>query len=214
MAPQLPKEVVSAIEVAINIAYSQNKRPDLKGIAAIFNTSYEAVRYINCRIRTIITTGTYPKKKPGPKLLRGANQEEIEQCVRQIVEQKPEVQLKEIVSVVKERLDVELGTTTMSRFIKAKGIPFIGGQGGPPRNPYSKRNIKKTLAMSAAGGSESSGSRGAGSVEGEQDENRDENRPMYCSPYAPAISDQNAANLLSIYGRPGQDYVAYGSPYS
>ena len=70
MAPQIPKEVVVAIELAINIAHSQGKRPDLKAIAAIFNTTYQSVRHIHVHIRTITTTGNYPKKKPGPKVLR------------------------------------------------------------------------------------------------------------------------------------------------
>jgi transposase len=206
MGRALPKEVVAAIELAINIAYSQNKRPDLKGIAAIFNASYEAARYINCRIRTINATGSYPKKKPGPKLLHGANQEEIEQCVREIVERDPEVQMKEILRVLKEKLDVELSTTTVSRFIKRKGIPLIGAGVG-------NRNIKKTMAMIAAEESEHLGQPGPGFVDSEQQRNLDEDRPMYNSPYAPTISDQNAANQLSIYGPPGQDLVAYG-PYS
>ena len=211
MGRGLPKEVVAAIELAINIANSQNKHPDLKGIAAIFNASYEGVRYINCRIRTINETGSYPMKKPGPKLLRGANQEEIEQCVREIVERDPETQMKEIVHVLKEKLDVKLSTTTMSRFIKKKGIPLIGARGGPPRNPFSKRNIKKTMARIASGKIENLGQRGPGSVDSQQCGNGEGIRPMYSSPYAPV--DQNAANLLSIYGRPEQELVAY-DPYS
>jgi hypothetical protein len=46
MAPRLPKEVAVAIELAINIAHSKGKRPDLEVIAAIFDTTYKSVRQI------------------------------------------------------------------------------------------------------------------------------------------------------------------------
>jgi transposase len=207
MAPQLPKEVVAAIELAINTAHSQGKRPDLKAIAAIFNTTYESVRFINCRIRTINTTGTYVKKKPGPKALRGADQEEIERSVREVVASNVEMELKEVVRAVKERTGVELGTTTMSRFIKARGIPFIGGKGGPKGNggrgrPGSKGRRKpgpeaESVERQQAG----TISEGLGA----------ENRTTYSSPYASTLSDQNAVDLLRIYGRPEQDYAAYGA---
>ncbi|KAH8786563.1 hypothetical protein BGZ57DRAFT_924739 [Hyaloscypha finlandica] len=175
MAPQLPKEVVAAIELAINTAHSQGKRPDLKAIAAIFNTTYESVRFINCRIRTINTTGTYIKKKPGPKALRGADQEEIERSVRDVVASNAEMELKEVVRAVKERTGVELGTTTMSRFIKAR------------------ESVERQQAGTI--------SEGLGA----------ENRTTYSSPYASTLSDQNAVDLLRIYGRPEPDYAAYGA---
>jgi transposase len=204
MAPRLPKEVGAAIELAIKIAHSKGKRPDLENIALIFDTTYQSVSQIRRRINTIAITGIDPRKKPGPKALGGADKDEIERCIRQMTESNPEVELKEISKVIQERFGTAVHTTILSRFIKARNIPFIGGKGG----------LKKQ-------GDRGSGKNGSGSqpvvVEREhlisQGTSGAEDRTIYNSPYAPTMSQQNADNLLSIYGRPGQDHVAYG-PYS
>jgi hypothetical protein len=62
MAPRLPKEVGVAIELAIKIAHSKGKRPDLENIALIFDTTYQSVSQIRRRINTIAITGIDPRK--------------------------------------------------------------------------------------------------------------------------------------------------------
>ena len=97
-----------------------------------------------------------------------------------------------MVRVVKERAGVELGTTTASMFIKAKGIPFIGGKCEPKGN----------------GGRGKAGPRGprrpreeTGGVERKRpgtihERTGAEDRTMYSSPYAPTMLGETTFEWL------------------
>jgi transposase len=204
MAPRLPKEVGAALELAIKITHSKGKRPDLENIALIFDTTYQSVSQIRRRINTIAVTGIDPRKKPGPKALGGADKDEVERCIRGMTETNPQVELKEISRVIEERFGTAVHYTNLSRFIKARNIPFIGGKGGPKKQVgrgSSKNGSSSHPRVAERQHLISEGTSGA------------EDRTIYNSPYAPTMVEQNADNLGSIYGGPGQDHVAYG-PYS
>lgn len=210
MSPHLPKEVVAAIELAVNIAHSQNKKADLKSIAAIFNTSYESVRFINKRVKTTLVTGVDPRKRPGPRRWKGANVDEIDQCIREAVGANPEIEQRAIKKLVEEKFGLETNPSSISRFIKAKNIPWIGGQGGPKN--HGGRGEKKgppppTQPVSLEGTAPGTFSESTGA----------ENKTLYSSPYgqqlAPPPIDETAIDLLRIYGGSGQSHVAFG-PYS
>ncbi len=203
-APRLPKEVGAAIELAIKIAHAKGKRPDLENIAFIFDTTYQSVSQIRRRINTIAITGIDPRKKPGPKALGGADKDEIEWCIRQMTERNPEVELKEISRVIQERFGMAVHTTILSRFIKARNIPFVGGKGGPKKQGGRGSGENGSSSQSVVVEREHLISEGPSGAE---------DSTIYNSPYASTMSQQNADNLVSIYGPPGQDHVAYG-PYS
>jgi hypothetical protein len=102
--------------------------------------------------------------------------------------------------VAKEIVGVEMGSSTVSRFIKKRGIPFIGGKGGPKGNGATGRGRGrpgrrlKPVSMK----------KGVSGIE----------RGTVCSsPYAPLIPDQNTSHLSRTCSQPGQDPTAHG-PYS
>jgi transposase len=208
MSPRLPKEVVAAIELAINIAQARGLRPDLEGIATIFNTTYKSVTLIRRRINTIASTGIDPRKKAGPKPLGGVDQDEIERCIRELTARNEEVDLNGIARVVKERFGIEMGRSTVSRFIKARSIPFIGGKGGPKgnggtgrgRKPGPRRRPQPVLVDQEAAGTLSQLAAAPDSSN-------------YSSPYTESIAAQNAVELPRTYSRPPQNPAVYG-PYS
>ena len=106
--------------------------------------------------------------------------------------------------MIEERFGTAVHYTNLSRFIKARNIPFIGGKGGPKKQVgrgSSKNGSSSHPRVAERQHLISEGTSGA------------EDRTIYNSPYAPTMVEQNADNLGSIYGGPGQDHVAYG-PYS
>jgi transposase len=120
VAPRLPKEVPAAIELAINVAHSKGKRPNLENITAIFDTTYKSVRHIRRRINITAATGIDPRKKPGPKTFGGTNPDDIEQYIREVLERNAELDQRAISNILKEKFGVDIGRTTISRFIKAR----------------------------------------------------------------------------------------------
>lgn len=123
MARTLPKPVVEAIELAINIAHQQGKAPDLIKIAEIFNTTYESVGRIRRRIVRFARTGIDERKKAGPKPLKGQNEDEVAQFVRDLLAQRPELGQKAVSDCCLEKFGVRIGQSTISRLMKGRGIP-------------------------------------------------------------------------------------------
>jgi len=104
MASRLLKEVAAAIELAINITQSKGKRPDLENIAAILDTTYQSVHHIRQRINITAATGIDPRKKSGPKIFDGTNLDDIEQCIREILERNAELDQKAISNILKREI--------------------------------------------------------------------------------------------------------------
>jgi hypothetical protein len=205
MSPRLPKEVVAAIELAINIAQSRGVRPDMESIASIFSTTYKSVTLIRKRINTISSTGIDPRKKGGPKPLGGADPDEIERCIREVTAKDEETDLNSIGVVVKERFGVELGRSTVSRFINARNIPFKGGRGGPKGKGGSGRGRAGSRRKPASVERQPTGLL--------PEVTAAEDGTMYTSPYTPSMVAQNDANLASVYGQHAQNGAAH-APYS
>jgi len=123
MAPRLPQHVVDAIEVAINIAHTAGKRPDMENIALIFNTTYESITRIRRRLRDFERTGVDNRKKSGRKRLQGLGEDEIAQFVGELIQTRPDLDQKGISEVLMERFQLKIGQSTISRLMKDKGIP-------------------------------------------------------------------------------------------
>jgi hypothetical protein len=58
----------------------------------------------------------------------------IERCIKEVTEREREVDLNGVSRTVRENLGVEMRRSTVSRFIKVRGIPFLGEKGGPKGN--------------------------------------------------------------------------------
>jgi transposase len=138
MAKTLPKPVVAAIELAIHTAHNNGKHPDLEAIAAIFNTTYKSVCCIRKRLVNFARTGIDPRKRPGPKLLKGQNDTQVATFVRNLLEMRPDFDQKKISHACEEEFGVKIGQSTISRLMKRNGIP----------HKQSNRLYKKTKLVS------------------------------------------------------------------
>jgi transposase len=138
MAKTLPKPVVAAIELAIHTAHNNGKHPDLEAIAAIFNTTYKSVCCIRKRLLNFARTGIDPRKRPGPKPLKGQNDTQVATFIRNLLERRPDFDQKKISQACEEEFGVKIGQSTISRLMKRNGIP----------HKQSNRLYKKTKLVS------------------------------------------------------------------
>ncbi|KAF4635421.1 hypothetical protein G7Y89_g2677 [Cudoniella acicularis] len=88
MAPPLPKKVVEAIELAIDIAHKNNKIPNMNAIAESFNTTYSTVTYIRRRVLKIQKMSFDYRQPSDPKPLK--NQDKIAEAIRDLLQRRPE----------------------------------------------------------------------------------------------------------------------------
>ena len=121
MAKTLEKETVAAIEQAILTAQKANRHPDLHGIAAIFNTTYQSVCYIRRRIEKLQRTGVDDRKKSGRKPMpeEGA----MIEAVRALLLRRPELDQSAVSDYLFDEFGVRLCQATVSRIYKKNGIP-------------------------------------------------------------------------------------------
>ncbi|KAH9210998.1 hypothetical protein DL95DRAFT_194524 [Leptodontidium sp. 2 PMI_412] len=123
MAKTLPKPTVAAIETAIQIAHDQNKTPDMAAIAIIFSTSYVTICRIRRRLLRFQRTSIDERKRSGPKYLKNQDEEAITNTIRTFVEANPGVNQKAVADKLLEEFGVSYSLSTISRVMKAKGIP-------------------------------------------------------------------------------------------
>lgn len=123
MAKTLPKEVVTAIELAIQIAHAKGKIPDLVAIAAIYDTTYESCSRIRRRLVKFERTGIDDRKKAGPKPLKGMDGAQVASFIRKLLDSRPDLDQKGISACLLQEFGVVLGQSTVSRLMKANGIP-------------------------------------------------------------------------------------------
>jgi transposase len=121
MAPVLPKEVVSSIECAIELALKSNRRPDRNAIAAIFNTTYASVSRIEKRVELRLITGIIPIHKPsGP---RSRKTPEVVQAIKDLLLRRPTLDQSAISDYIREELGVSMSQGSVSRLLKEHDIP-------------------------------------------------------------------------------------------
>ncbi|ESZ89871.1 hypothetical protein SBOR_9740 [Sclerotinia borealis F-4128] len=124
MAPPLPKDVVRAIEVAIECAWEASKTIDLKSIAHIFNTTPTTVIRIRKRLEKIRDTGVDERgKKQGPKFRYGEKEDEIKEWLTKLCEDHPEMKQAGITRLMEEKWGIKYGQSTVCRLIRIWKIP-------------------------------------------------------------------------------------------
>jgi transposase len=121
MAKTLDKEVVAAIELAITTAQKAGRKPDLRGIAAIFNCTYKSVCSIRRRIEKHQRTGIDDRKRPGRKAL--ADWDGVIESIRGFLARRPGVHQSAICDYVFDEFGVRPSQATVSRLLRENGIP-------------------------------------------------------------------------------------------
>jgi transposase len=120
MAKTLEKEVVAAIELTLVAAQKRGKNPDLHGIAAIFNCTYQSVCYIRRRIEKLQQTGVDDRKMAGRK--PSADRDKVAEAVKDLLERTPGLDQKAICEYIFDELGVKICQATVSRMLRRNEI--------------------------------------------------------------------------------------------
>ena len=121
MAKTLEKDVVAAIELAVVAAQRTGKSPDLHGIAAIFNCTYQSVCYIRRRMEKHQQTGVDDRKKAGRK--PSADHDKVAEAVKGLLESTPGLDQTTISEYIFDEFGVRMCQATVSRMLRRNAIP-------------------------------------------------------------------------------------------
>jgi len=115
MSPKLSTIAVEGIELAL----SQPVKLDLYEIAAVFNTTYESVRYRRYQMRVREALGWDPRQKPGPQSLITPDMEE---ALLEHISIYNDLYQEEMADFLYDQYGIKPSVPVISKLLKRRGI--------------------------------------------------------------------------------------------